>query len=329
MKKLLPALALLLLIIAQAEAQNVIRGKVRSTNHGTVNGAIVELRGGAGSVLGQTVTRTDGDFYFPNLSPGAYEIEVTMTDYVTQTQTVEVVNNIRGSYQEVVSVEFVLRPKPGSATTPPGTNFVQDVPKAARTSYEKATVKLREGKSDEAVALLREAIAGFGDYFQAHLALAGELYRLNKYDEAVQSLEQARLINDRDATVYYLFGLVMVKQRKFTAAEYAFRGAISYNVNHAGSHYYRGLALIEMGFHGDAKHKAENLAEAERELGRALELSQSRMSEVYLQRARIYESRKEYEAAARELESFLRAEPNAKNAPVVREAVVKLRAEKK
>ncbi|HWP42355.1 MAG TPA: tetratricopeptide repeat protein, partial [Blastocatellia bacterium] len=211
-----------------------------------------------------------------------------------------------------------------------GTRFAQDVPKAARAAFEKALTHLREGKSNEAITLLREAIAVFNDYFDALLTLGGEYYRVGKYQEAVEALERARQVNDRDALVYHLFGLVMVKQQKFTVAEYAFRESVRLNANNPSARFGRALALIELAFRNkDAGQRDADLAEAEKELDQAWELSGKRMNDVYLQRARIFERRGQKEAAARELESYLKAEPGAKNVEAIRAAILKLRDARK
>lgn len=332
-RNLLAALALLLVqaLTVHAQANNTLRGKVRSTNGTTVNNAIVELRLNGGALLSQTVTRNDGDFAFSNLEPGEYVLEVTFSGYHPTAQTARFNQPRGGAFQEVINIEIVLRPRlDATVTAPASTSFVQDVPQPARDAYEKAVAKLREGKSSEAIALLREAIARFNDYFNANLALASELYRAGKYQEALEPLERARQVNDRDGNVYYLFGQVMLKQRKFVIAEYAFREALRYNANHAASRYCRGLALIEIGFlEKDARQGAASLAEAEKELLAALDLSDKKLSDVYLQLARIHERRGEKDAAARMLEDFLKAEPDSKQAEKIREAIQKLRGAKK
>ena len=71
------------------------------------------------------------------------------------------------------------------------------------------------------------------------------------------------------------------------------------------------------------------LANADRELDRAWDLSGKRLNTVFLQRARVHEERGNKEAAARELENYLKAEPNAKDAAGVKEAIAKLRDKKK
>lgn len=330
-KALLPALAVVMLSTLAAPAQNnMIRGKVRATNGATVNNAIVELRVGGGGMIGQTVTRNDGDFAFSNLAPGEYEVAVTIAGYEQAVQLVRFSQNDRMNFWEVVSVEVTIRPKPDASVGPPGTHFAQDVPKAAREAYERGMAKLREGKSDEGIALLREATASFNDYFDAHFAIGRELFRVGRDNEALEELERARQINDRQYAVYYVFGLVMFKQKKFAVAEYAFREAARLNANDAATHFYRGVALIELSSQtSDAKQTSADLDNAEKELGLAWDMSEKRLNEVYLQRARVYERRGNKEGAARELENYLKAEPEAKNAAVVRATIARLRGSKK
>jgi len=123
---------------------------------------------------------------------------------------------------------------------------------------------------------------------------------------------------------------VMVKQRKYIIAEYAFREATRLNPNNVASRFYLGQTLIEIALReSDQRQRADDLNTAYQELNRAWETSDKRLSAVYLQRARIHEVRGEKEAAARDLESFLKAEPEAKNAAAVREAIARLRGANK
>lgn len=327
----LMTIALVSLCTSAVFAQsNSLRGKIRSTNGVTVNNAIVELRVAGGPMIAQTVTRNDGDFVFQNLSSGEYEVAVTVTGYEPTVQMARFNQNDRMSFAEVVNIEVLIRPRRDLALSPPGTNFAQDVPKPARSAYDKALTRLREGKSDEGVAALREAIANFNDYFDAHFALGRELFREGKDSEALEALERARQINDRQDAVYYFFGLVMMKEGKFGVAEYAFRQATELNANSALSHFYHAQALIELALRGkDERQSANDLNTADKELDRAWELSEKRWNAVYLQRARIHEKRGQKEAAARDLEGYLKAEPDAKNGATIRTAISKLRGENK
>jgi tetratricopeptide (TPR) repeat protein len=339
-RTLLSVLAFLFVIETGASAQlipphedqptNTLKGKVRSIDGNTVNNAIVELRIGGGGMISQTVTRNDGDFLFSNLESGEYEVAVIIAGYEPAVQVARFSQSAQMKFSEVVNIEVMIRPKKEPAMFAPGINFVQDVPKPARVAYEKGIARLREGKSEEGVAALREAIGHFNDYFAAYYALGREMFRAGKDKEALEAFERARQINDRQDAVYYMFGLVMLKERKFGVAEYAFREAIRLNATNSTSHLYHAESLIELAIHGaDARQRAADLDAADQELNKAWDTSNKRLNVVYVLRARIHESKGDKEAAARELENYLKAEPEARNAAAIRDAIAKLRAAKK
>jgi tetratricopeptide (TPR) repeat protein len=308
----------------------MLRGKVRASNGVTVNNSIVELRNDGGAMVSQTVTHNDGDFAFSNLSGGEYEVTVNIAGYEPAVQMALLNKNDRSGFSEVINIEVLIRPKKAPALAPPGTSYAQDVPKPARAAYERGLARLREGKSDEGVVALREAIAAFNDYFDAHYALGRELFRTGKDNEALEALERARQINDRQDAVYYMFGLLMMKQGKYVVAELALREATRLNANNVWSRFHHGQALIELAVRtSDERQRNTDLSAAEKELNRAWENSEKRLLEVYLQRARIHEIRGQKEAAASDLESYLKAVPEAKNGARIREAIGKLRGEDK
>ncbi len=329
--KLLTVFGLVMISGGTAFAQsNQLRGKVRAPNGVTVNNAIVELRVGGSAMIAQTVTRNDGDFAFTGLATGEYEIAVTMAGYEPVVQMARFNQSGRMDFSEVINMEILIRPRKENVLSAPGTNFAQDVPKPARLAYEKAAARMRDGKPEEAVAALREAIANFNDYFDAHFALGKELFREGKDDEALEALERARQINDRQDSVYHMFGLIMLKQGKFAVAEYAFREATRLNGNSATAHFYHAQALIELAVRGsDQRQLNTDLGAADKELDLAWETSEKRLTAVYLQRARIHETRGQKEAAAVDLESYLKAEPEAKNVTTIRAAIAKLRGANK
>ena len=330
MKLGIPRAAIVILIVSSSTAafaqSSTLRGKVRSTERVTVNNAIVELRYSGGGMIAQTVTRNDGDFIFSGLTPAEYEVAVTIAGYYPTVEIARFSMPDRMNFSEVLNIEVLIRPRQDNVLAAPGTHFAQDVPKTARAAYERGMTRLREGKSDEALAGFREAIAVFDDYFDAQFALGKELFRTGNDVEALKALERARQINDRQDAVYYLFGLVMVKQGKFAVAEYAFREGTRLNANSPALHFYHAQTLIELGIRGSDKlQSAADLESANKELDRAWELSEKRLTAVHLQRARIHRKLGEREAAARDLENYLKAEPDAKNAAAIRAEVTKLR----
>lgn len=330
MRKLQSCFLLLIIAAVASAAQNpnnMIRGKVRATNGAPVNNAIVELHDAGGALLSQTVTRNDGDFAFSRVVPAEYEISVTVSGFHETTQRVIFTQSSNSNFYEVLNVEIMVRPINDNTAVATGVSFVQDVPKAARAAYEKAVVKLRDGKAEEGVAFLREAIGIFNQYFDANFTLARELYRTGKDQEALEAVERARQVNEREGAVYHLFGMIMLRQQKFKVAEFAFREAIRFNANLAPAYFFHGKVLIELALRTkNQKEINEDLTDAEKDLNRAWDLSGKRISEVHFQRARIYERRGNKEAAALALEEYLKAEPNAPNAATIKQAIEKLRA---
>lgn len=328
-RKTISLLSLLFLLAPASYAQNpnnMIRGKVRAANGTPVNNAIVELREAGGAILSQTVTRNDGDFSFTRIVPAEYEVHVTSSGFEAAMQMARFSQTNRMNFFEVVNVEIILRARAEPAIRPAGISFAQEVPQAARAIFEKSVAKLRDGKSEEAITLLRQALALFPAYFDANFTLAKELFRTGKDREALEAIERARQVNERESAVYHLFGLIMLKQQKYKVAEFAFREAVQFNAGNAAAHFYRGRTLIELAIRNrDPKERAADLSESEKELNQAWELSDKRIPDVFMQRARIHELQGNKEAAAVELENFLKAQPNAPNAAAIRQAIDTLR----
>src|SRR4030095_14899420 len=312
---LLALIPLALLPVAGFAQNSMLRGKVRGNDGVVLNNAAVELRGSSGAGVGQAFTRNDGDFVFTRLRSGEYELHVSLSGYEPSLPMVEIRSSMRFTgasevISEVVTVEVMLKRRAEPSLAPPGTSFAQDVPKVARVAYLKGISKLREGKSGEGMRALREPITECSDYFDAHLALGSEFYRIGKDEEALESLEKARQIYDKGAVVYYTFGLIMVRQQKFRAAEYAFGKAAELNDTHINSHFNHAVALIEVAVRSKDKNEVETaLANADRELDRAWELSGKKLYTVFLQRARIFEERGDKKGAARKLKNYLKADP--------------------
>lgn len=329
MKSILLLISLLVFSPGEAAAQNnnTLHGKVRSTGGVTVNNAIVELWQ-YGALISQTATRTEGDFYFTNLAPGEYEVVVNASGFETGTQSARFMPSNRSPIGDLLNIEVLLRPKADPKQPPARVSFAQDVPKAARTAFDEGVEKLRDGKPasvEEGIAALRQAVEIFPEYFDANFALARELLRTGKDTEALEAIERARQVNDREPAVYQLFGMIMFRQGKFAAAAYGFNGAIKLNPNHAAAHLFRARAMIELALRGDEKQRAHNFDEAEKSLDRAWELSNKQFTEIYLHRARIHESRGNKEAAAKVLEEYLKAEPKAPNAAQIQQAIENFR----
>ncbi len=328
MRKLGSILLILLwlMLTLPAAAQHTLRGKVRAPSGATLTGVIVELWS-SGARTGQAVTTGDGDFYFTGVAPGNYDLIVNHLGYQPATERVRITVAQNEGRIEMISVEIQLKPdaKTNSAV-PPGITFAQDIPPAARKAFDEGVARIKEGRSSEGVALLREAIKIFPDYFNANFALASELSKSESATkEALQLLERARQVNDRDARIYHLFGILMARERKYLVAEFAFREAIQRDPTNAQSYFSHAITLIELAIKNtDQTERRNDLNNAERDLNRALELSDRKLQTAYLQLGRVYEHRGDRKGAAKMLETYLKLQPDDKNAAAIRAAIVKL-----
>lgn len=328
-------LGLLLLNAINAGAQpgHSIRGKVHNARGVYLSQISVDLQNGTGSLISQTVTNNEGDFYFSELVGSSYLVIISSPDYVAASERVDFVRKVgAGEPGETRALDITLQPKTATRATAPGTTFVQDVPPAARSALVRALQLSKQGKAQLALALLREALKIFPDYFDARFALGNEMLKANQLDEAITQLEQARRINPKDGRVYETFGLVLMRQRKYAVAAAVFGEAARLNPLDPQPPLLRAISLIEYAALLNPKadraleqERRDVFIEAESNLTKAFELSGRRLPGVYLQRARIYEKRGERARAAAELEHYLQESPDAANADAIRQAIRQLR----
>jgi tetratricopeptide (TPR) repeat protein len=331
----LHALALTIaLALSQNPTGNTILGKLHSQSGQSLSNVIVELQSGNGMPVSQTVTSSEGDYVFSGLTGASFTVIVNDLHYEPFGERVEFPREATTRPGETLRLDITLIPKDGPRSRLHGLNFVQDIPKAARTSYEHALQLLRQRRNTEAVEELQSAIRLFPDYFDARLILGNELLNETKYTDAIVHLDEARRINPKDDRPYELFGIVLMRQGKYVLAARVFAEADDLNPLEPQYSFMRGVALIE---HVSSKKivppaKLDSdalyaLSEAEKSLLHAFEVSNRKLPAVHLQLARLYEKKEDKEHAAKELELYLRDVPNAPNAAAIREAIKRLRGQ--
>lgn len=300
---------------AQTDNGHTIIGKVRRQSGQPLSHVLVQLETGNGVMITQTVTTNEGDYAFSGLTGASFMLVVNDPDHELYNERLQLAQ-LTSTLGEMVRVDIILTPKPQAAKTPSGTVFHQDVPDAALKAYRRGVKLLDERKSAEGMDSLNEAIKLLPNYFDAHFALALEMIRLHRRDDAIAELERARTVNPRDGRLYHAFGLVLFEQKNYELAAKVFEAAARIEPNNAEARLMRGASLIELGL----------LDEAEQEIKRAGRISADKLAMVHFQLARVYERRGDRSRAADELEAYLRKNPRAENAVALREAIKRLRA---
>lgn len=315
---LLAAFGTLTLIGISGHAQstgNRLLGKVRTQSGQTMANLIVQLESGNGVVVAQTVTSNEGDYAFSGLTGATFVLVVSDVQHEPFAERVEFTREATTRPGETLRADITLIPKYRTAAARAAVIFRQDVPQAAHKEYQRGLKLLSELKNEEGIAALGEAVKLFPNYFDAHFVLGLELYRLHRYDASIGELEKARMVNPRDSRLYHTFGLVLYEQKKYPMAVRVFAASELLDPRNAEAHLMRGAALIETG----------QFDEAEEELKSADRFSDHKLDLIHIQLAHLYEKRGEKARAADELEKYLRQNPNADNAPAIRDAVKKLR----
>lgn len=301
--------------IGQSLAGNTIIGKVRTQSGHPVASVLVELQTGTGALVSQTFTTNEGDFAFSGLEGASFVLTVNDSNSQPFSERVELTRSASSRPGEMVRIDIVLLPRGAAATRRAETVFHQNVPPAALKAYRRGLRLVADHKSDEGLASLSEAVKAMPDYFDAHLAIGLELFRLRRFDDAIKELEKARAINARDDRPYHTFGLALFEQKKYAIAARVLAEAASLNPSNADARLMRGVALIETG----------NLNEAEVSIKAADKISGHKLAITHLHLARIYEKRGERSLAADELEAYLRTRPRPNNEEAIRAAIRRLR----
>jgi tetratricopeptide (TPR) repeat protein len=336
MKRMIALLFVICCASFQAAAQgHSIRGKVRNSSGQNLSRIVVDLQTGTGSMINQTITNNEGDFAFTGLSDNSYIIFISAPDYNPASERVEFVRTTAADQPgEFRTIEITLTPKAVPTVAAPSTTFAQDVPQAARDSLNHGLRLSKEGKSQEAISAMQEAIKQFSDYFDAHFALANELIKTNQLTEAIAELQRARDINPKDDRVYQSFGVVLSTQGKYLIAARVFGEAARLNPNDPQIVVKRCSLLIDYASTIDpakskeaADERNNALSMAEKELKQAFEASGRKLSTAHKQLARICEKRGDRTRAADHLEQYLRLTPDAKDAEAIREGIKKLRGQ--
>jgi tetratricopeptide (TPR) repeat protein len=278
----------------------------------------VELLNEVDSVIRTVKTDGSGLFVFRKLSDGTFQVRVqtSNTNYVSQTKRVDLArpHGFGAAFEEL---EFVLLTKDsGGRTAKPGVVFVQEVPEAARKQFEKASDLLNKSdKRQEAFAALQSAIDLFPQYFDALELLGTEQVKDRQYEAAIPALTKALEVNSRAFASSFALGVAQYNVKQIQPAIESFRRALSINEKSINANLWLGIVL----------RQTSRPDEAEPYLKRADVLADSKLPDAHWQLALLFNQLKRYKEAADELEMFLKVQPDARDAELIKKLIQRLR----
>lgn len=162
------------------------------------------------------------------------------------------------------------------------------------------------------------AIDLFPNYYAA-LDLLGQQYVLREnYAPAQVVLTKAVAVNPRSSSTWYTLGYAQYRLRLLPDAADSLTKATSLNNESLNTHLVLGTVL----------RMQKQWVPAETHLKQAKSLSKPSRAEIYWQLALLYNQTGRSAEAAAELESFLKAQPDSRDAEQIRKLIGELRKKK-
>ena len=259
-------------------------------------------------------TENQGQFEFRSLAPGNYQLEVDADPQRFEVRT-ESVQVYRGTPSVVTLALKEKDASGGRAATTVSISELDRVPSNARKEFDKGSSAANEGKSEEAIAHFRKAIAFYPNFVMAHNDLGAQLMALGKLDEAADELSKAVSLDEKAFNPALNLGIVLVQQHRFAEAAGVLSKATSLEPNSPAARLYFGLASMGLG----------NLEIAEKELKTAYSIGGTQFALAHFHLGQLYLRKGDRNSALDSFQLYLREVPDAANGEQVRKTIAMLR----
>jgi len=261
----------------------------------------------------------NGAFTFARLSPGTYSIQLDAgKEYETARETVQILGQRRSSIGtgEIVPVYINLKLKV-TAVEKAGTvdASLAGVPEAALRLYKEARVLAQNGDRIGAISMLDKAIEKYRDFMLAYNEKGFQYLQLEQPQRAIEPLEAALRLQPAAFTPRVNYGVALLQSGRVIGSILELRQALDGHDSSSRAHLYLGVAYLNVDLNADA----------ERELGRVLELGGGESIVAHRYLGGLYARQGDRARAAEELETYLRLSPTTAEADHIRKIIDGLR----
>jgi tetratricopeptide (TPR) repeat protein len=304
--------------LAMAQGGHTLQGKVQLPNGSPPAHPVKVTLTFNGMRVYETFTDLSGGFSFTGLHRGVYELiaEGDGENFETSRAHAEVI--AYGSAPQTFTQNVPLRLKAGKslpATGPAIDAAEADVPARARAAYERGQKRAADNEPEKALKSFQEALTLHPNFYSAQVALADQLVKLKRDDEAAAAYQKAIELKPDRPAAYVGLGVMRVKQQRYNEALAPLRRSLEIDKQSSAPYLFLGLAEMMTG----------DLNAAESHLQRAYEIGKPLLARLYL--ANLYEQKGEPERAIEQLQALLKENPNLSDerAGDIRKAIDKLR----
>ncbi len=261
----------------------------------------------------------DGKFKYKNLTPGQYSVVIYVPRMGEFRQTYSI-GPATADKKGRVKISVLIHPSRASRIYTPKDRFTVPVqrlsiPDKARKELAEAHKKLRKNDLDGAVVHLERATELAPQYASAWNALGTISYQRSKFVEAEEYFREAMRQDPDSFEPVVNLGGALLSQNRAKEAVAVNQDAVKRRPKDALANSQLGLSYLETG----------NTEMAERHLAEAKRLDPGHFSNPQIYLSQIYFKRGQKQAAAAELEHYLRHHPESKDAEQIREAIRKFR----
>jgi Tfp pilus assembly protein PilF len=290
-----------------------IHGQVRYAQGGApAFNILVRVEKFSGGVVGQDMTDRSGNFTFSGLTREQFNVRIHTPGYKDVHQWVELSTNLN-QYLMLILEPDGSTPIPAPDNT--GGLVHANVSLKAQEEFKKGCDALTDnGKTEEGIPHLENAIRIAPNFLEAHLVLGSVYMDTQQLDKAVVTLRRALEINAKKGEPYFSLGEAYRRQKKYAEAEKILLAGLKIDANSWRGQIALGHVYWDMG----------KIVQAGPHVGRALQLKPD-LAEGHLLGGDILLRARQPENALVEYEEYLRLDPNGRYAPQAREMVSKLR----
>lgn len=238
-----------------------------------------------------------GQFQFPQVAPGSYEVIVIDPEQREVKREVVMVGSFGANVIQIRLKDDLARPtQPGGAISLQ--RLQHKVLKPARKEYDRARSARSKERLDEAEAHYRRAIEIDPEFAEAANDLGALLYIRGRFEESRDVLAKAAKVDPNLAPVLANLSAALMALRQPVEAEGYARRAVALDPTAIRSRYLLGLSRM-----WQDKHDAETVG--------MLEEAAPLIPHARLSLARMYSERGDRDSARQELEKYLAAKTPA------------------
>lgn len=195
-----------------------------------------------------TFTDNEGRFEMRGVTPGSYTLEAEGDRDRYDPGSVHLEVNRQQTTLTTISLrqKANTRPVKANGTTVSVGESDANAPTKARLEFQKASKAVREGRRDEGIEHLRNAVSIYPAYLMAHNDLGAQLLEAGKLEEAQTELELAIKIDPNAFNPHLNLGILLYRQHQLAEALEQLNKAVSIKSDSAQAYFHRGMVQIAL-----------------------------------------------------------------------------------